>query len=69
MKMNLWSLIDAHLAEHPDVVAFIEGERVITHAEFDLLCRRTVAWLDAQDIGKGDRVGVWLVNRIEWLAL
>lgn len=69
MKTNLWSLIDARLAERPDAVAFIEGERAITHEEFDLLCRRTVAWLRAQDIGKGDRVAVWLVNRVEWLAL
>lgn len=69
MKANLWSLVEARLADRPDAVAFIEGERRITYAEFDALCRSTVAWLHAQGIGKGDMVGVWLVNRVEWLAL
>src|SRR5690606_11756440 len=53
----------------PGHVAFIDGEREITYAEFNDMCRKTAAWLVAQGIGPNDRVAVWLVNRIEWLAL
>ncbi|MFA7504959.1 MAG: AMP-binding protein [Burkholderiaceae bacterium] len=38
-------------------------------AGFEARVRHSVAWLRGQGIGPGDRVGVWLVNRIEWLAL
>jgi fatty-acyl-CoA synthase len=62
-------LVDRHLAERPNAPALIEGETPITYAEFDALCRRTAAWLTGQGVRPGDRVAVWLVNRIEWLAL
>lgn len=62
-------LLARNVSQRPDDVAFIDGERQITYAEFDGMCRRTAAWLAAQGIGPDDRVAVWLVNRIEWLAL
>lgn len=69
VSLTLAALVERHLAEQPDGVAFIEGEREITYAEFDLLCRKAAAWLTGQGIGAGDRVAVWIVNRVEWLAL
>jgi fatty-acyl-CoA synthase len=62
-------LIAPHLAKQPDAAAFIDGEREVSYAQFDALCRRAAAWLAGQGIGPGDRVAVWLVNRLEWLAL
>lgn len=38
-------------------------------AGFEARVRRSVAWLREHGVGPGDRVGVWLVNRNEWLAL
>src|SRR5260370_38489264 len=63
------ALLDRHLAERPDAPACIDGERPISYADFDALCRKTAAWLTAQGVRPGDRVAVWLVNRIEWLPL
>lgn len=63
------ALLEAHLESRPEKVAFIEDGREITYADFHVLCRRAAAWLAAHGIGQGDRVAVWLVNRIEWLAL
>ncbi len=66
---ELPSLIEPHVAARPDAVAVIDGERRIGFAEFDRLCTRTAAWLHAQGVRRGDCVAVWLVNRVEWLAL
>jgi fatty-acyl-CoA synthase len=65
----LTALVERNAAQRPYALAFVEHERRITYAQFDLLCRGTAAWLARQGIGRGDRVAVWLVNRIEWLAL
>lgn len=69
MQLTLSALLERHLAERPNQIAFIEGERQVSFAEFDRLCNRAATWLAAQGIGPGDRVAVWLVNRIEWMAL
>jgi fatty-acyl-CoA synthase len=69
MKTHLWSLIEARLAEHPDGTAFIQDGKRLSYADFSLLCRKTTSWLQTQGIGKDDKVAVWLVNRVEWLAL
>lgn len=66
---TLSALLAEHLAHRPDAPAFIEDERVVSYRAFDLICRRSAAWVAAQEIQPGDRVAVWLVNRVEWLAL
>ncbi|NYT35469.1 AMP-binding protein [Allopusillimonas soli] len=63
------ALLARQHAKRPDAIAFIDGNHRITYREFDRLCRGTAAWLAEQGIGEGDRVAVWLVNRIEWLAM
>ena len=63
------SLIERHLAERRDDIALVDGERAVSFAEFDERCRQAAAWLAAQGVGPGDRVALWFVNRIEWLAL
>ncbi len=68
-KTSLWSLVEDRSSQAPDQTAFIEDTRRISHAEFRRLCNQTTEWLLAQGVQPGDRVAVWLVNRIEWLAL
>lgn len=65
----LSALLDRHLAARPGATAFIAEGRAFSYAEFDALSRRAAAWLHANGVGPGDRVALWLVNRIEWLAL
>lgn len=65
-QFSLQSLIDVEPAADPALV--FDGTPV-SRAEFSEKIERTAAWLAAQGIGKGDVVAVWLVNRVEWLAL
>ena len=67
--LTIPELLSRQATRYPDRVAFIDGDREIDFAEFNRLCNNTAAWLATQGIGPGDRVAVWLVNRIEWLAL
>jgi fatty-acyl-CoA synthase len=61
---SLQSLID------PDAGSPLVFEGTpVSRAELVDKVERTTAWLAAQGIGKGDVVAVWLVNRLEWLAL
>ncbi|UWU78990.1 AMP-binding protein [Bradyrhizobium huanghuaihaiense] len=63
---SLQSLVRAEAAADP---AFVFDGTPISRAEFQGKIEQTAAWLAAQGIGKGDVVAVWLVNRIEWIAL
>lgn len=63
---SLHSLIDLEAAAAP---AFVFDGTTVSRAEFSEKVERTAAWLNAQGIGKGDVVAVWLVNRVEWIAL
>ncbi|MDN4999747.1 AMP-binding protein [Bradyrhizobium sp. GCM10027634] len=64
--VSLQSLIGSGTSADP---AFVFDGTPISRAEFAEKVEQTTAWLAAQDIGKGDVVAVWLVNRIEWIAL
>ncbi len=66
---SLYSIYQTHLQHAPMDTVLIEHDRAISLEEFDQLCTSTAQWLAAQGIGPGDRVGVWVVNRIEWLAM
>ena len=68
-RATLATLIEQHLAKRPSGLAFVDGERSVSYAEFDERCRQAAAWLAAHGIKPGDRIALWLVNRIEWLAL
>src|SRR5690348_10827271 len=41
----------------------------VSRAAFEQRVDEATAWLAAQGIGKGDVIAVWLVNRLEWMAL
>lgn len=49
--------------------AFVFGGAAVSRAQLAERIDQASAWLAAQGIGKGDVIAVWLVNRIEWLAL
>lgn len=63
------ALLAHHLAQRPDAAAFFENGVAVSYREFDLLCRQSAAWVGQQRILPGDRVALWMVNRVEWLAL
>ncbi len=64
--MSLASLVQGR----PDTAtAVVFDGKPVTRAE---LCRRVdqaAGWLAAQGIVRGDVIAVWLVNRLEWVAL
>lgn len=49
--------------------AFVFEGTPVSRAEFSARAEQAAAWLAAQGIGKDDVVAVWLVNRVEWIAL
>ena len=63
---SLQSLLRIKTAADP---ALVFDGKAVSRAEFSAKIEQTAAWLAAQGIGKGDVVAVWLVNRVEWLAL
>ena len=65
-ELSLQSLIGTEAAADP---AFLFDGTPVSRAEFSERIDQTAAWLAAQAIGKGDVIAVWLVNRVEWLAL
>jgi fatty-acyl-CoA synthase len=50
------------------VVSLHQGRR-LTYRELDALTDRVARGLLAMGVARGDRVGVWGINTIEWLAL
>ncbi|NYT61664.1 AMP-binding protein [Alcaligenaceae bacterium] len=68
-QRKLWDLVESRAQATPAGVAFIEDGREISCTEFFLLCSKTANWLGQQGLVSGDLVAVWLVNRVEWLAI
>jgi len=53
----------------PDDILFVFDGEAVTRADFRGKVEQTAGWLAIHGIGHGDVVAVWLVNRVEWLAL
>ena len=66
---TLRSIYADWLAQSPDDSMIIEGEHRISVAQFDRLCAHAAGWMAVHGVGQGDKVAVWVVNRVEWLAL
>lgn len=64
------SLLARRLAQDPDATAFVlDGDQRLSVRGFDALVGRAAIWLQAQGVGEGDTVALWLVNRLDWLVL
>ena len=66
---TLHALLTPHLQHSPHQTMLLQEGHTISYQQFERLVDETEQWLVQQDIKKGDRVAVWLVNRAEWLAL
>jgi fatty-acyl-CoA synthase len=53
----------------PAATAAIHGDRAVSFADLDARAARVAGGLRARGIGQGDRVALWLPNRLEWLEL
>ena len=52
-----------------EAVVSLHQDRRLTYRELDALVERVSRALVAMGVARGDRVGIWGVNTIEWLAL
>ncbi|MCM5570334.1 AMP-binding protein [Burkholderiaceae bacterium FT117] len=68
-RITLSAMLAHHRPREPGAPVLTDDRRSLDLAAFEALVRRAVAWLHGQGIGRGDRVGVWLPNRVEWLVL
>ncbi|MCB9999929.1 MAG: AMP-binding protein [Methylobacteriaceae bacterium] len=53
----------------PDDILFHFDGAAVSRKNFARKIAQTAGWLSRKGIGEGDVVAVWLVNRVEWLAL
>ena len=53
----------------PDDILFRFDEVAVSREDFARKIEQTAGWLSRNGIGEGDVIAVWLVNRVEWLAL
>lgn len=66
---SLYSIYQSHLERSPDQTILIEHDRSVSYRQFDQQVKACASWLSKQGVQPGDRVAVWLVNRVEWLVL
>lgn len=61
------SLLRGQAARTPDALAVICGERIATYRDLADTAARIAGGMRAQGVGPGDRVGILIENRLEWL--
>jgi fatty-acyl-CoA synthase len=66
---NLFDLICEQAERYSDRLAVIAGEARVTYAELQERAARVGAALHAAGLRRGDRIGMLISNRIEWLEL
>jgi fatty-acyl-CoA synthase len=64
---TLFELLREQAGHFPERVAVICGERAATYRDLADAAGRIAAGLHAAGIGRGDRVGLLINNRLEWL--
>ena len=66
--MNIADLITSQALLRPAAPAIIEGDRTLTYRELDLLTDRVAAGIGSLSLGDGERIGLCLKDRSEFLA-
>ena len=64
---NLADLFEAAVDEWPDREYIVDERERRTYAELDKRANRLAHHLRAQGIGPGDHVGIYALNRVEWV--
>ncbi|MGH7095224.1 MAG: AMP-binding protein, partial [Stellaceae bacterium] len=62
---TLFALLSEQAARAPDAVAVICGERAATYGDLAMAAARVAGGLQAQGVGRGDRIGILMENRLE----
>lgn len=66
---NLFDLVCEQAERYPEREAVIADEARVTYPELALRARRVASALRAAGMGRGDRMGMLISNRIEWIEL
>ena len=66
---TLHSVYEQPLSQTPDATMLIQEDQHISYLQFDQLVQDAQAWLAEQGVKTGTHVAVWLINRVEWLAI
>jgi fatty-acyl-CoA synthase len=66
---TLRSVYAHHLSQAPNATMLIQEGQHISYVQFEQLVQDTETWLGQQGVKRGDHVAVWLINRVEWLAI
>ncbi len=66
---TLHDLLDEQAARRPDAPAVISGGDEFTYAQLAARARQTAGLLRARGVRRGDRVGLLINNRPEWLEV
>ena len=66
---NLFDLVCEQAERYPTQVAVIDGSRSFTYAQLDARARCVAGALRGAGIRRGDRLGMLINNRIEWLEI
>ena len=67
MEFNVADLIERVAQNVPDRDAVIFGDRRATYKHFDEKSKQFSRYLLSQGLGKGDHIGIYAYNSIEWI--
>src|SRR3984893_12222172 len=68
-QVTLYTLLAGHAARRPEAFALRDGRRRLTWAELLVMVDAVAADLDMAGLKRGERVAVWLPNRVEAVAV
>ncbi len=69
MEFNVADLVERVAKNVPDKEAVIFGSQRATYKHFDERSRQFARYLLSQGLGKGDHVGIYAYNSIEWIEV
>ena len=72
LQSTVWQLVADNARRHPDKVAYVQVDdeqrrRVLSYAEVAERAERLSEGLFGIGVRHGDRVAIWMTNRLEWI--